>query len=166
MSITQQKMLCKMLKTQLRARAGILQQTVQFIVLGRDAVTKRIVDVSKWPVDKIHATLAKARAPDNVAKTFGMFQDCLNANEDTKNVPRLLEETCRAHFDFMPGWKGTMPNNLLERFWNFLLRACFDRPFLLHAFPGDGTVASNKEENQQLTLMRDTLDEFIAVCLV
>src|SRR6266568_3456953 len=45
MSITQQNMLCKMLKTQLRARAGIVQQTVQLVVLGRDGVTKRIVDV-------------------------------------------------------------------------------------------------------------------------
>jgi len=139
-SITQQKMLCKFRQTQLSTCASSILNVLHQLLLY-DTTSKKMADVSKWSQEQVHQFLAQIRSPENAQKGFDTFLHKLQVIDECKNLPTLLVQLCQAHIDFMH-LSVDVPTNLLERLWNFLINACFEKPLFLHVYVNDpsGTV--------------------------
>jgi hypothetical protein len=157
MSITQQKFLCDFRQTQLNACASHLLHTIRMIVLGVESGTSKVVDAEHWTIAQIQDRLALIRSPGRSAIALDMFCRAAIQSEESKNLPQLLKDLCESYITFLQLTIVLSPN-LMERLWNFLLRACFERPVLLCGTKDDfkGTV---------LDMFLLKLSTFCAACL-
>jgi len=161
LSITQQNMLCAFRQQQLGAVSSTILLTLQGVVFG-DAQTKRIEDVSSWPISQVRERVAAVRSPEHHQNAFGIFASNLRAQEETKGIDKLLYELCISHIDFMSLRNGNerlvVPVNVLERLWMFLVRMALEKPSIMYC--NDDANGTNAET------FRAQLGMFVAVCLL